>query len=252
MMRFALSLSYKGSLYHGWQVQNDKISIQQIIEEKLSLIIRTPVHTFVSGRTDAGVHAVKQVCHFDVEAVHVDKVKKLLKSLVYRLNSILPEDIVIHEIKPVKSGFHAQRSASFKEYQYFVLSDAKRNVFLREFAWHIPQKLDLQSMRKACGYLKGKHDFTSFCATDSTAQTRIRVIRKITIKKIKFPPPFETKGNLLCFTFVGEGFLKQMVRNLMGTIIAAGLKKITPAQVRLALKSKTRAHAMATAPARGL
>lgn len=237
-MRLKLTLQYKGTKYHGWQFQPHHLTIQEILQKALSQILGEPITVISTSRTDAGVHALGQVCHFDV----LKEVE--IRKLVYGLNSVLPDDIAATHLERVSADFHAQKSARRKTYDYYLLNSSVRSPFLKDFSWQVPYPLDLQKMKKAAKLLVGEHDFKSFCASDSTVKTTARKIYRIDINRGRLP--------LLCISITGSGFLKHMVRNMVGTLVEIGRGKMTLTQFKKAFKSRDRRQMARTAPAKGL
>ena len=248
---FKLTVSYNGRNYSGFQRQPDKATLQQILEQAIEKILGEKTSVVPSGRTDTGVHALHQVCHFNL------KTPKALARIsdaktIYRLNCVLPDSIVVLDCAP-KSGFHAQKNARSKIYEYVILISPSVNPFLETLVWRIPKLLRLASMKKAARLLVGKHDFSSFCAADSTAKTRVREILKIQFSQ-KSPAPFFSLPHekFLRLEFHGRGFLKQMVRNIVGTLVEVGEGKRPPEDIAHILKARDRQHAGKTAPPQGL
>lgn len=241
--RIKLVIQYKGTNYHGWQTQPNGATIQKILEEKLSRILNTSIKVVGSGRTDAGVHALGQVCHFDLPMdVEWSRNNGKLKRFVLSLNSLLPADIVILAVKSVSNSFHAQKSAKKKSYDYYIFNSPLRNPFLEEYSWQVASPLSIGKMRRGAKILIGEHDFRAFCASGSSVKTTVRKVYGITIH----PPP------LIRISITGNGFLKQMVRNIVGTLVDVGKGKTTLFQFRKILKSRDRRLAGKTAPAKGL
>jgi len=233
-----LTIEYEGTNYHGWQVQPRGATVQGVIEEKLALLTGAKVHLLSSGRTDAGVHAIAQVAHFRTGS------QMELPSLQRALNSLLPSDIAIRRAEVVEDGFHARKSAKSKVYEYRILNQNVRKVFGRLYAWHIPQKLDLIEMKKAAQSLIGEHDFAAFRSVGTPTRTTIRRVIRAEWKR--------SREGFLHFEIEGTGFLKQMVRAIVGTLVEVGRGKISAERFRTILDSKDRTKAGATAPAHGL
>lgn len=259
MVKLAATITYKGSAYKGWQSQPHGNTIQQTLEKILFQILRQPISTFVSGRTDSGVHALAQVVHFDLPdelAKWMDKSKiAALPKLLYSLNECLPDDILITRLKKVAADFHAQKSAKKKTYCYYLYQSPFRHPFLQETHWQIPYHLDPKAMRVALKMIVGTHDFKSFCAQDATTKTTIRKIFKANLKIIKKGELFGQvilEGDLWILTFEGSGFLKQMVRNLVGTLVNVARGNKTVDEFRDILKACDRTKAGMAAPAKGL
>lgn len=255
-IRIKLTLQYKGTAYCGWQVQPNGVTIQEILEKTLHRLFQKKINVIGSGRTDSGVHALGQVGHFDVP---VDggswMVDGKLQRFVHSLNSLLPDDIAVIDAKIVPDTFHAQKSAKKKIYDYFILNSRIRSPFLTDTVWQIPVPLDIKKMRQAAKLLIGEHDFRAFCASDSTAKTTVRQIYRISIGKIPLNPPLtkgESKGDLIRIAISGNGFLKYMVRNVVGTLVEVGKGRMTVTEFKKAFRSCDRKRTGQTAPARGL
>ncbi|MGQ9647054.1 MAG: tRNA pseudouridine(38-40) synthase TruA [Thermodesulfobacteriota bacterium] len=238
MRTIKLLIEYDGTNYQGWQVQQKGVTIQGVIEEKLARLIGEPAHLVGSGRTDAGVHALGQVAHFKTKS-RLD-----VQTIQRALNSLLPTDITVRNVEEVDEGFHARRSAKSKVYEYWVLNRPLRSVFQRGTAWHVPQALNLREMKKATRSLIGEHDFSSFQSVGSPKKTAIRRVIQAEWK-------WSREGHLR-FEIEANGFLKQMVRAIVGTLIEVGKGKITSEGFQRILESKDRQKAGPTAPAHGL
>jgi tRNA pseudouridine38-40 synthase len=238
MRTIKLLIEYDGTNYQGWQIQPKGLTIQGMLEDKLRLLTGERVQLFGSGRTDAGVHASGQVAHFKTQS------RMDLYSMQRALNSLLPRDMVIRKIEEVEEGFHARKHSKSKIYEYRILNRSLRSVFHRGYIWHIPQKLNMAQMKKATQNLIGEHDFSAFRTVGSSTRTNVRrVIRA------------EWKGGrdgLIRFEIEANGFLKQMVRSIVGTLIEVGKGKINPEEFQKILESKDRKKAGPTAPAHGL
>lgn len=241
-------LEYDGTGFCGWQSQKSGKSIQGTIQGTLEKITGEKIKLIGSGRTDAGVHALGQVANFKLQSpISLSKIKTAL-------NSLLSPSIVIREIEEVSTDFHAQISAKRKRYVYFILNDEFSSPFLDRYCWQIKQPLNWQKMKEALKFLKGKHDFKSFQSVGTPVKSTMREIYKIEIKKAqsrgawRYPP---TK-NLYEIMIEGNGFLKQMVRNMVGTLVEIGKEKLSISDIKKILKAKDRTKAGATAPAKGL
>jgi len=235
---FRLIIEYDGSAFHGWQRQKKDRSVQGCIEQALARITRTEITLFGSGRTDAGVHALGQVASFTADtALDSSTIKKAL-------NSILPQDIVIRDCRRVDPAFHARFSARSKVYHYRILNRDIAQAVGRQYAWHIRHRLAVAAMQKAVGHIVGRHDFSSFEGTGSPRQNSVRRV---------IDADWEvTEPDRLLFRIEADGFLRHMVRNLVGTMVEVGLNRRTPMSMRTVLAAKDRHQAGATAPARGL
>ena len=238
MRTIKMTIEYDGSNYLGWQVQPRGLTIQGILEEKLALLTGQRTQVTASGRTDAGVHALNQVAHFRTES-QMD-----IRSFQKALNSLLPPDILIKKIEEVKEGFHARKSARSKTYVYQILNHPLRSPFHRTMAWHISQKLDLGEMKKATSYLVGEHDFSAFRSVGSPTRTATRRVLRAEWKM--------GKGGFIRFEIEATGFLKQMVRAIVGTLVEVGKGRIESKEVMKIIDSRDRKKAGPTAPARGL
>jgi len=238
MRNIKLVIEYEGTNYLGWQVQPKGSTIQGTIEEKLALLTGEPVHLIGSGRTDAGAHAFGQVAHFRTRS------KMDVRTFQRALNSLLPPDIAIRKVKEVEESFHARKQSKSKVYEYRILNRNLRSVFHRGYAWHFPQKLDLEEMKKAARDLIGEHDFSSFRSTGTPTRTAVRRVIRAEWKR--------GRGGLIRFEIEANGFLKQMVRAVVGTLVEVGRGKISAEEFRKIIESKDRKKAGPTAPAHGL
>jgi tRNA pseudouridine38-40 synthase len=238
MRNIKLLIEYDGANYQGWQVQPKGSTIQGMIEEKLTLLTGETIHLIGSGRTDAGVHALGQIAHFKTRS------KLDVRSIQRALNSLLPPDIGIQRAEEVEEGFHARKHSQSKVYEYQILNRNLRSVFHRGHAWHIPQELDLGEMKRATQRLMGEHDFSSFRSVGSPTRTAVRRVIRAEWRK--------SRGGLLRFEIEANGFLKQMVRAIIGTLVEVGKGKISSEEFQRILDSKDRKSAGPTAPAHGL
>jgi tRNA pseudouridine38-40 synthase len=238
MRNIRLLIEYNGTNYQGWQVQPKGPTIQGMVEEKLALITGEAVHLIGSGRTDSGVHAFGQVANFKTKSqLNIHSIQKAL-------NSLLPPDIMIQRAEEVEEGFDARKQSKSKVYEYRILNRELRSAFDHEYAWHIPQKLDLEEMRKATRILIGEHDFLSFRSVGSPTRTAIRRVIRAEWKK--------GQDGFIRFEVEANGFLKQMVRAMVGTLVEVGKGKIDSEEFRKILDSRNRKEAGPTAPAHGL
>jgi tRNA pseudouridine38-40 synthase len=236
--RIKCVVAYDGTYFSGYQVQPGKRTVQGEFEGVLKRMHKgDDVRITASGRTDAGVHAYGQVIHFDTPlALSPEQWKKAL-------NAQLPDDIAVRSVDEADSTFHARFSAKAKEYRYNVWTAAERDVFRRHYcAWH-PYPLRVDAMSEALGLLKGTHDFTSFCSAKTVIEDRVRTI---------YQAEMEVDGLMLQFRFVGSGFLYNMVRIIVGTVLEVGQGKRPPDDIEALLAAKDRRLAGPTAPAEGL
>lgn len=238
MQRYKAIISYDGTGFLGYQVQPKGRTVQAELEAALAKIHKgVPVKVTASGRTDAGVHAKGQVIHFDSPlAIPEDR-------WVVALNSLLPEDLAVLFVHKAENAFHARFDAAGKEYRYQLQLSGFRDPFQRNYVYRYPYALNLEAMREASRYLLGTHDFTSFCAAKTEVQDKVRTIKEI---------DFLLDGDLLTIRFVGNGFLYNMVRILVGTLLAVGSGDLSPEEIPSILEKKDRSAAGKTAPARGL
>jgi tRNA pseudouridine38-40 synthase len=235
---FKLLIEYDGTDFHGWQRQKDARSVQAEIEAALAVMTRQAVTLNGSGRTDAGVHALGQVANFwcDTRLTAPDFFKGL--------NRLLPADVVIRGCEPAALNFHARYDAKGKTYCYRILNRSLPAAIGRQYAWHIRSMLDLAALQRAAGFLVGRHDFKAFEGAGSPRTHTVRDLRRVEV--------LAGAEDRISITFEADGFLRFMVRNLTGTLVAVGLGKRPPEAVRAILRSCDRARAAATAPACGL
>jgi len=237
MATFKLTIEYDGTDYHGWQVQPGLSTIQGILEEAMGRIIGDAVHVTGAGRTDAGVHALSQVASLHADFRHPpDTLRKALTSL-------LPPDIVVTRVEVVSDGFDAQRWAQWKRYRYTVLTRPFPSALERRYTLFVPHPLKTDSMAEAAGMLIGEHDFTSFQAAKSSVDHPIRRV---------FATEFRQQGDHLFFEIVANGFLRHMIRIIMGTLLDVGREKLAPGDVKAILEAKDRHRASKTLSAHAL
>ena len=235
--KIKLLIEYEGSAYHGWQFQTNGLSVQEVLEKCIQKTVKRKTTLHSSGRTDAGVHAEGMIAHFTT-------VSKMTEGEFLRaFNSLLPHDIVIKEVSVVSMNFDARRSAGKKTYRYTILNRSYPSALLYRRCLFIPFPLDISAMRRAKNYLVGKYDFTSFRAANCGAKNPVREIFKIELIK---------KGDFVFLVFEGGGFLKHMVRNIVGTLVQVGRRQIKPSYVKLILEAKDRQKAGPTAEPQGL
>ena len=239
MRNIKLVLQYDGTKYSGWQRLGDTDkTIQSKLEQVLTRMTGTNTEVIGSGRTDAGVHALCQVANFLTEdARTVEEMKDYL-------NQYLPEDIAVTEVSEVHARFHARLNAVSKTYLYRIWNLPHPEPFIRKYSLHIPQPfLKVKAMKKAAECLIGEHDFSSFASQSSKKKTNIRIISGI---------DFEKKDGLVEIRITGDGFLYNMVRIIIGTLLEVGLGKLQPEQLEGILESGDRQKAGPTAPPHGL
>ena len=236
--RFRLLLSYDGTAFRGWQIQSVDRSVQGELHDALSTMCCRPMKVAGASRTDAGVHAEGQVASFDYSG-------RLTKEDFARgLNGLLPDDISISHIEAVEPPFHARHSARGKSYVYQLWNHPRRNPFLLRYSWWLRGVLDLDALHCAAQAMVGEHDFAAMRAADCSSETTVRFMRSIEV--------CEPRPHLLQVVVTGSSFLKQMVRNMVGTLVDVGQGRIPAPAVADILKSADRCNAGRTAPAHGL
>jgi tRNA pseudouridine38-40 synthase len=238
MRNIKLVIEYDGTNYHGWQVQPNGLTIQEVIEKKIEVMTRQRVRLTGSGRTDAGVHALGQVANFFTPStIPVEGFQK-------GLNSLLPRDIVVQSAEEVDLQFHAQWGARKKTYRYVILHREVPSALHRNYSWRVPGPLDISVMEEASRLIEGRRDFTSFRGADADTEDPVREV---------FQAGWSQKEpDFLHFTIEADGFLKHMVRNIVGTLVEVGKGKLTPEQFREVLHARDRRQAGMTAPPQGL
>ncbi|MCM8821074.1 MAG: tRNA pseudouridine(38-40) synthase TruA [Candidatus Omnitrophica bacterium] len=238
-----LVISYNGSRFYGWQRQKKEKSIQETIEKALKKITGEDIKLIGCGRTDSKVHAISYTVNFKtVSHLTAEQIKKAL-------NANLPYDIYVKSAEVVSSKFHSRYSAKKKIYRYLIIC-GERSPFLNDFACYIKEKLDIKNMRKAAGYFRGKHNFSAFQASGSSVKDTIRTIYKISIKKEKFT--LDPEVHLISIEITADGFLYKMARNIIGTLIYAGLGKLSIEEIPEIIASEDRKMVPPTAPPEGL
>ncbi len=236
-MRYIMKISFDGSRYSGYQKQVNKDTIQSRLESAMKQVFREDIVVSASGRTDAGVSALSQVCHFDVST------DMETKKIVGYLNSILPSDIRVISIDKTDGDFNARKSAKRKTYMYLFYVGGTIPVY-DKFATNIGYNLDIDSMMEACKYIEGTHDFSAFCASNTSVVDKVRTIYDIEISSVD--------DGLYKMQITGNGFLYNMVRIIMGTLISVGMGKLSPKDVINVIESRDRAKAGKTMPSKGL
>lgn len=235
---FKLILEYDGSNYHGWQKQAGVLTVQEVVESCLGIMLNQKVTVRASGRTDAGVHALGQVVNFYAQT--------RLNPIDFQkgLNSLLPDDVVVKGAEEVDHSFHARFSALKKIYCYRILNRETPSALLRKYAWHVPYFLDLDEIRRGLGYIRGEHDFSAFMASKSSVKSFVRHMYEAFLQ-------VEEDDHLFLF-FKANGFLRHMVRIIVGTLIEVGMGKIHSTDIPKIFESRDRSKAGITAPAHGL
>ncbi|MGQ9500163.1 MAG: tRNA pseudouridine(38-40) synthase TruA [Dissulfurimicrobium sp.] len=240
-----LTIQYNGALYHGWQRQKNDLTIQGIIEDAFKKMTGEKIRLIGSGRTDAGVHAIAQVANFhtvsNIPAVGIQR----------GLNSILPKGIAITAVEEVCDDFHALKDVICKYYAYHIVSSPVRLPLWEDRAWVLPDKIDAEAVRQALPYLKGEHDFAAFRASGGSAKTSIRRVFFADFRQISLESPLAGGAHYI-FTIAANGFLRYMVRNIVGVLSMIWTGKIPPDDMKRIIASRDRAMAGVTAPPHGL
>jgi tRNA pseudouridine38-40 synthase len=238
MRNIKLLIEYDGTNYHGWQIQPNGITVQEVLQKNLALMTQQRVRLIGSGRTDAGVHALGQVANFQTSAsIPLDGFRR-------GLNSLLPPDIVVKSVEEAASDFNAQLLAKRKTYLYVILNREVPSAMHRNYSWHYPVPLDPDVMQEAAQRLVGKKNFASFQAADADTSSTVREVFRADW--------FAEKAPFLYFAIEAGGFLKQMVRNIVGTLVDVGRGKISAEEFERILKAEDRRQARMTAPPQGL
>jgi tRNA pseudouridine38-40 synthase len=238
MTRYKLSIEYCGTGTHGWQRQPEDVTLQQILEIALKKLTNENVVTVASGRTDAGVHALAQVVHFDLQK-DFDSFK-ILTGLNHYLVS---KPISVLSSEKVSDDFHARFSATKRYYRYIILNRRAPSPLNKKRMWHVVNKLDISLMREAAKHLIGIHDFSSFRASECQSKNPVKTLDYINIT---------LNDEQIIFDISGPSFLHHQCRNIVGTLKEVGEGKISPNDIPEILKSKKRSEAGVTAPAHGL
>ena len=236
-MKVLLTLQYDGTRYHGWQVQPNAVTVQATLQDAIETI--TGIRSGVTGcsRTDAGVHARRFYCT-------TDKPQKLTcEKLVQALNAVLPEDIAVLHCRDVDEDFHPRYSAIAKRYVYRIWNGAVRSPFENDYALSLRTPLDVKRMNEAATWFIGTHDFSAFCSSGSSVEDKVRTIRRSCV---------ERHDDLVTYTVEADGFLYNMVRILVGTLLDVEAGRLTQDSVKAALQTGDRSYAGVTAPAKGL
>lgn len=237
VLRYFIYISYKGTSYHGWQVQPNSPTVQKILDEALSVVLNEKVSTLGAGRTDTGVHALIFCAHFESTNSSLDKDNKL----IFRLNCYLPEDISVSSIRKVYPDANARYSAISRTYKYYI--SRTKDPFFNNSSWYLHGDIDISKMNEACKILLKHSDFTSFSKLHSGAKTNIcRIYHAL----------WEEQENRLVFTIRADRFLRNMVRAIVGTMIDLGSGKIGLEKFEDIILQKDRCKAGKSAPAKGL
>lgn len=235
--RYFIFISYKGTSYHGWQIQPNSVTVQKIINEALSVVLNEKISTVGAGRTDTGVHATFFCAHFDSVATDLSTNMKL----VFRLNRFLPPDISVNAIKIVVPDANARYSAISRTYHYYI--SRKKDPFFDNSSWYLHGQIDTAAMNNACAILSNHSDFTSFSRLHSGAKSNICKI---------YDAVWEESDDRLLFRITADRFLRNMVRAIVGTMLEVGIGKMELKKFEEIILAKDRCRAGKSAPAKGL
>lgn len=245
-MRYFIQLSYDGTGYHGWQVQPNGVSVQEVLQKALSTLLHQPTEVTGAGRTDAGVHASMMVAHFDWPAAHegegCEEMPLDCTQLTYKLNRLLPPDVAVQAVRPVGPEMHARFSATRRTYHYYI--HTRKDPFLRGYSWQVNVPLDFALMNEAAQVLLEYSDFTSFSKTGTDVKTNICQLTEARWEQLK---PGEWR-----FTVSANRFLRNMVRAIVGTLVEVGRHRMTISQMRHAIEAKDRQRAGESVPGHAL
>lgn len=245
-MRYFIQLSYDGTRYHGWQVQPNGVSVQEVLQKALSTLLRQPTEVTGAGRTDAGVHASMMVAHFDWPVAHegegCEEMPLDCTQLTYKLNRLLPPDVAVQAVRPVGPEMHARFSATRRTYHYYI--HTRKDPFLRGYSWQVNVPLDFALMNEAAQVLLEYSDFTSFSKTGTDVKTNICQLTEARWEQLK---PGEWR-----FTVSANRFLRNMVRAIVGTLVEVGRHRMTISQMRHAIEAKDRQRAGESVPGHAL
>lgn len=237
MKRVMLTVAYDGTNYHGWQLQPNVVTIESVLNETLSSLFKENIKVIGASRTDTGVHALGNIAVFDTNA------RMPAEKVSYALNQRLPEDIRIQNSVEVALDFHPRHQNSKKTYEYRILNSEFPMPVYRLYSHFTYVPLDIEQMQRAADYLKGEHDFKSFCSVNTVAETTVRTVYDISVEK---------SGDMISIRVTGSGFLYNMVRIIAGTLMEAGRGNIAPEEIPDILNALDRTKAGPTAPACGL
>lgn len=232
-----LTIAYDGTNYSGWQVQPNGVAVQQVVEQALEQLLKERVQVRSSGRTDAGVHAAAMAASFTTSR------NLPLRAFIEGANRFLPADVAIQDARIVPEGFKPITMAHAKLYRYTIINSSVRSPLDRLYCWQVREPLDLAAMEEAAGRFIGKHDFTAFRASNCVARTTVRRIDSVQITR---------QGVRITVDVIGGGFLKNMVRVMVGTLVDVGKGRFTPSDIDRLLQGGDRKEAGITAPACGL
>jgi tRNA pseudouridine38-40 synthase len=235
--RLLFTIRYDGTAYHGWQVQNNALTVQQLVQDALERVLGERVPVTGCSRTDTGVHAEMFCFHTDVGS-DID-----CERLVSAINAHLPDDIAAYDCREVAGDFHARYSCSGKRYIYRFYDGRQRNPFLMRYTARVNGRLDEARMNEAAAHFVGRHDFIGFCSAGSSVEDTVRTVSEAKV---------ERQGDVVIFTVAADGFLYNMVRIMAGTLLEVSSGKTQPADMPQIIASRERERAGATAKAQGL
>jgi tRNA pseudouridine38-40 synthase len=236
-MRIALGIEYQGYDFYGWQAQANLPTIQGHLEAALTKVAAQPITLFCAGRTDAGVHAIGQVVHFDTDAI------RTARSWILGASTHLPSSIAVRWAQEVDANFHARYSALSRCYQYIIYNHPVRPAILAKHVTWYHAPLDAERMHQAGQHLLGENDFSSFRSAQCESNSPMRKIQKLKVSR---------KGSFICIEIQANAFLHHMVRNIVGTLVPIGAGLHPPEWMAIVLQTKDRKKAHETAPATGL
>jgi tRNA pseudouridine38-40 synthase len=233
----SLVLEYDGTNYHGWQCQPNAITLQEVVQRSIERILDHPVKIYAAGRTDTGVHAFGQVINFRTEKT-ID-----LRSITKGLNSLLPGDIRVKNAREVDESFHSRYSAKSKSYIYCIVTDRYHSPFNMRYSWHIPYAINVSLMNESIKEIIGVHDFSSFKKKNEMYKRHEREVLRAGVRR---------RGEFIYIVIEATGFLRYMVRNIVGTLVLVGEGKISKKDFIGVIQSRDRVNAGPTAPPQGL
>jgi tRNA pseudouridine38-40 synthase len=236
--RYFLKMAYDGTAYHGWQVQPNGVTVQELTERALAITFGARLTVTAAGRTDTGVHAREMYAHFDLDH---EITQETLEQAVYKLNNLLPADIAIHQIIPVPADAHARFDAVSRTYEYHILR--QKNPFRERFAWYWQGQLDLEAMNQAAMHLIGLQDFQCFSKVHTDVNNYLCEVTRA---------GWHQDGDTLVFTITANRFLRNMVRAVVGTLFEVGRGKLLPDDLITIIASRDRSRAGSSVPAKGL
>lgn len=248
MRNIKLVLEYEGTAYRGWQSQKEGPTVQSTLERCIAGLTGEQCHVMGAGRTDSGVHALGQVAAFKTSS-------ELDAATIKRaLNALLPPDIRVRAASEEDESFHPRYSSSLKTYFYLVSNTSHASPFLRRYVWRVPQKLDMGAMSRAAALLEGKHDFRAFMGAGSSVRSSERTLSMLSVEYLDGIGFLGAgiEGGFVRITVRGDGFLRHMVRNIVGTLVEVGRGKLEAEAVKGIIASGERSEAGPTAPPQGL